>query len=265
MLAVDAEDNNDGIGYGNLDADGCVQYATPSVGGSLGSTAIPTAKLEKPWRPWHGQTHLAWAQVRETSEVDVGAQDERRCTAGSPVLSKAERATPTRKAACETSRHLGIRIDRNSIMQRPAWNPRLAGGNPNWMNNRGNVRKPLPMRTMFSRPQSLPELHRYYRTHAGFDINLRRLDSSEPSFRKSFLSTDPLDVTKGPDLIPSRSFYANTVGRMRDSYTGAPTPWRDHFQEPPQLKDLCVASATSLQCPGAPPKHLYMDEYEEEF
>mmetsp|Transcript_66467 Transcript_66467/g.214192 ORF Transcript_66467/g.214192 Transcript_66467/m.214192 type:complete len:392 (+) Transcript_66467:88-1263(+) len=60
---------------------------------------------------------------------------------------------------------------------RPLWNQRFASKDPSEQNLafRGNLR----MKSYFSRPQSLHDLHRFYVTYQGFERNLERLKSPE--------------------------------------------------------------------------------------
>jgi len=62
-----------------------------------------------------------------------------------------------------------------SLEDRPKWNQRFNAGvnmNPN---------KPRDERTYFSRPQSLPELKRYYETHTGFENHIGRMSQPKRS------------------------------------------------------------------------------------
>lgn len=63
----------------------------------------------------------------------------------------------------------------------PPWNERSLEDRPKWNQrfNAGvnmNPHKPRGQRIYFSRPQSLPELKRYYETHTGFESHIDRLN-----------------------------------------------------------------------------------------
>lgn len=65
---------------------------------------------------------------------------------------------------------------------RQQWNQRLVEANP-------NVRCPVARRSYFSRPQSLPELSRYYKEHRGFRRHKESLGQPEPRRLPRVLST----------------------------------------------------------------------------
>ncbi|CAK0853469.1 unnamed protein product, partial [Prorocentrum cordatum] len=70
----------------------------------------------------------------------------------------------------------------------PPWSERSLEDRPKW-NQRFNVgvnmntHKPKGQRAYFSRPQSLPELKRYYETHTGFDKHIERLNQPKKPAR----------------------------------------------------------------------------------
>jgi len=108
----------------------------------------------------------------------------------------------------------------------PAWNNPWANKDPSEQNlaYRGNNRA----KALFSRPQSLPELRRFYRTYSGFHNNLAKLESPEPVKPKPVLSTDSvvaLSMAGSDRHIPG--------GKMRN-FKGEEVPWQE--QTPRALK-----------------------------
>lgn len=130
---------------------------------------------------------------------------------------------------------------------------RAAGGLPK---ARWNTRFAASEHPYFSRPQSMPELKRYYKARRGFKDHLRRLDQPEPPKLRPVISavTMPMIVSRH---VPG--------GSMRSPETGKRTQWVDNWQVPLQLKDKYQAGTIGLRCPGTPPRHLYADLYEDEF
>jgi len=154
-----------------------------------------------------------------------------------------------------------------AMAKRSGWNPYLAGANQNWINDAsddmGKPRQHPTRRKYFSRPQSLPQLQRYYGNRPGFHDHRERIKQPELKRRPTALSTDRLDHAP-EDLCPSRGRPACSVGSMRDPATGERKRWNDFWQDPPQLKSLYQASTLDYRSLGPPPRHLYADEYDDE-
>jgi len=113
-----------------------------------------------------------------------------------------------------------------------------------------NHEMPSQQRSFFSRPQSLPELDRYFELHRGFVTNLDRLKTT-PDLRrhKGVLSTDSV-----PDFMPNRPVPGGT---MRNPMSGRPVKWNDHWQEPKSMKKKCLPVTLLFQCPGPPPPDMF--------
>jgi len=129
----------------------------------------------------------------------------------------------------------------------PAWNTRWGTKDPSEQNLawRGNIRA----KTLFSRPQSLPELRRFYRTYSGFHNNLEKLESPEPVKPKPVLSTDSVVALSMPGSdrhVPG--------GKMRN-LRGEEVPWQE--QTPRALKKrVWEPGSLLLRVPLPPPPHL---------
>lgn len=134
--------------------------------------------------------------------------------------------------------------------QRPRWNQRFIEAT-----SVHNTEVPRYGRHYFSRPQSLPELKRYYGSRRGFGDHLHRISKAEPPKPRPMLSAETMP------MIASRHVPG---GSMRNPETGKRTQWVDRWQEPLQLKDRYQAGTMGLRCPGSPPRHLYADLYEDE-
>jgi len=147
---------------------------------------------------------------------------------------------------------------------RPRWNNHFVEASPNWIKDNldgaGNPRQHKTRRKYFSRPQSLPELHRYYSSHPGFHEHREQLKKPEFKRKPTLLSTDRHD-TAPEDLCPHR---ARPAGYMRHPETGERQQWNAAWQTPPTVKSLYQPGTISFKCPGPPPRHLYADLYEDE-
>jgi len=134
--------------------------------------------------------------------------------------------------------------DTNQTALRYRWNQ-----NFNTKKN-GNHEVPAQQRNMFSRPQSLPELTRYFELHRGFQKNKTRLENVPETRRhKGVLSTDSV-----PEMMPNRN---GPGGTMRSAISGRAMPWNDHWQEPFCMKKKPPPVTLLFQCPGKPPASLY--------
>jgi len=135
-----------------------------------------------------------------------------------------------------------------SMRMRPKWNQRFNAG----VNM--NERCPAGQRQYFSRPQSLPELSRYFETHRGYDRHLKRLAKPELQKKSTFLSTDT-----GVEMLPSRSVPG---GSMRDRRTGKEMPWKDYWQTPSCIRTTYQPGTLDLRCPGPPPEQsVHVDDF----
>jgi len=106
-----------------------------------------------------------------------------------------------------------------SHLDRPEWNERFADKHRAVR----NMERPRALREYFSRPQSLPELSRFYDTHRGFVPMRTRLDCTTPR-RK----TSPLSTETQPVLNPERH---RPTGKMLNNEKEA-VQWADLWQEP---------------------------------
>jgi len=159
----------------------------------------------------------------------------------------------------------GGRSTGSSWNDRPKWNQRFnASVNP------GHVNDVLAIgnRHYFSRPQSLPELKRFYQQHTGFEKH------------RNMLGVPPPEI-KGPALIPkilSQERSANRAmlvpprhepgGRMTHHHTGNLTYWEDFWPTPlrfvsrdkPDLRPLALHSLFSQEKRAAPEKRMPLPE-----
>jgi len=162
-------------------------------------------------------------------------------------------STPSSKAQGRTLPGLE-RVDKMNTTTgfRPRWNQNF--------NTRktSNYEMPSGQRVYFSRPQSLPELERYYDVHRGFQKNKDRMNSV-PELRryKGILSTD-----SGPSISPERDLPGGT---MRNPISGRLVKWNDHWQEPNAVKKRPPPLTLLFQCPGRPPPFLLHGTKEEDW
>lgn len=194
----------------------------------------PSGKLEElkrdndDWRPWKAYRHGCWSEP----------------TKGKPNF------------LCMKFRDGSLGSDTS---ERPRWNRSFGAGNENWATMEGVPKRRPSERVMFSKPQSLPELKQYYQTHPGFGANASRLRKPEP--RKTALQ-DAVKLSHERrdeiELLPDRS---KKVGRMPHPATGKRTSWENNFIQAPQLGALFSPPPNIII--GDPPKHLYMDLYDE--
>lgn len=124
---------------------------------------------------------------------------------------------------------------------RPGWNPNF--------NTRKNPNAELPQdrRHYFSRPQSLPELTRYYEKKRGHQKARKRMDVPTPRFEKSMICADTVP------MIPSRHLPG---GLMRSKSTHKVVPWRDFWQTPKACIQRYTPGTMYFQCPKLPPPEL---------
>jgi hypothetical protein len=131
--------------------------------------------------------------------------------------------------------------------------------NQNFNTKKGsNHEMPSGQRVLFSRPQSLPELARYFHNHRGFSSNADRLASIPDQRRhKAILSTE-----SAPSMMPERDGTGG--GTMRHPLSGRVMKWNDHWQEPAALKQKPLPVTLLFRCPGKPPPSL-LARCEEDF
>lgn len=130
-------------------------------------------------------------------------------------------------------------------MDRPEWNRRHHLGS--W----DNIGKPQDQRSYFSRPQSLPELARFYNTHRGFEKHADRMKIEEPRRKMKILSQDTKE-----NPVPERD--PMTYGLMYSSKIGKVQPWKHIWQDPAWMKARYDPGTSDLRLPGDPTS-LYLD------
>lgn len=130
-------------------------------------------------------------------------------------------------------------------LDRPEWNRRHHLGS--WDNDG----KPQDQRSYFSRPQSLPELTRFYNTHRGFEKHADRMKHPEPARKPMILSQDTKEA-----FIAERD--KTSYGRMYSSKTRKPEPWMDMWQDPAWKICRYQSGTLWLRLPGDPGS-LYLD------
>jgi len=135
------------------------------------------------------------------------------------------------------------RVPRAGLGGRKEWNQRLAEANP-------NVRCPIGRRSYFSRPQSLPELTRYYKEHRGFRRHKESMARPEPRKLPHVLSTGSLQHLQ-ERALPG--------GHMLNRFSGQTEAWEDHWQTPRSMKPRVRPGSMLLRTSEPPPK--WMIEY----
>lgn len=127
------------------------------------------------------------------------------------------------------------------------WNDRWGQKDPSEQNLafKGNQR----MKSMFMRPQSLPELHRFYCQHTNFDKNRKKLISPEPFKQKLVLSADnQLSLT-----LPGAERH-KPGGTMRNT-SGDVVLWQENTPRA-LIRPKWEPGALLLRVPGPPPLFL---------
>jgi len=111
---------------------------------------------------------------------------------------------------------------------------------------RGNYR----MRSMFSRPQSLPELHRFYRTYQGFDKNRQKFEAGDPPRNRAVLSDQNWFTMSlpGAERHDPGQCRVDAKGRKSAEWTEG-TP-RAH------VKPIWAPGALLMRMPGPPAPSL---------
>jgi len=139
----------------------------------------------------------------------------------------------------------------DQIVMRQVGGSKASGKNRNPWNHRfslgANYNEVLcpGFREYFSRPQSLPELGRHYKTHRGFRSQHRRLKTSAAEEEEAEDSTSRRHVPGG---------------RMRHPASGEVTQWDDFWQPPVYLKPRFRPATCDYRCPGLPPRSYDEDD-----
>jgi hypothetical protein len=128
---------------------------------------------------------------------------------------------------------------------RPEWNKR------HHLGSNENLGKPRGQRTYFSRPQSLPELQRYFSTRPGYESHSRKLSSPERKQRQMILSGEPDAPVDKERHEPGGSM------RSRD---GVPVWWNNHWQPTATEMWKYAPGANTLRLPGTPVQ-MYQDDW----
>lgn len=223
-----------------------------------GTNTIDESEFREIYRFYLGHIPREDEFQKEWARVDVrGDQKVTRAgyilwlqTSTNPVFK--QHAPPQSSATPQTSSAAeklpGLTRSSRDIKVRPKWNQRFnAGANM-------NMEAPKGQRSYFSRPQSLPELARYYECHRGFKQASRRLALPEEPKKTTVLSTDT-----GVEMMPSRSVPA---GSMRDCRTGKVQRWKDYWQTPACIRTQYQPGTLDLRCPGPPPKQsVHVDDF----
>lgn len=127
---------------------------------------------------------------------------------------------------------------------RPEWNKRHHLGS--WE----NIGKPRGQRTYFSRPQSMPELQRFYSTRPGYGSHLKRLQSPERKVKQMVLS--------GEGNAPMDEGRHEPGGTMK-STEGLTTFWNNFWQPTATEMWRYTPGTNTLRLPGAP-VNMYQDD-----
>lgn len=113
------------------------------------------------------------------------------------------------------------------------WNPRFANKCPSEQNEawRGCQRK----KTMFSRPDSLPDLRKFYRTHVGFTAHRKRMSSPQPSHPNPVQSHENIQSVSIPGLGRHMQFIRNKHGELLEWKQNTPRALQKRLWEPGSL------------------------------
>lgn len=214
-------------------------------------TSVSWAELNRSqdgWRPWHSYGHFCWSEP--TKGKPSHSKMKFRDTALRTTKSNSQPATASRGGAASSSSWLETK---------PVWNQHLATSCPNWSDKNGKPRQIMAKRTFFSRPQSLPELRRHLDSQRGLRDHTEAMFAPEIKRKKAVLSSEH---DGGAAQMLTAASRGKPAGSMRHPYSRERMKWNQHFLTPPQLKDLySTAPMTNI---GAPPRHLYVDLYDDE-
>eukprot|EP00933_Yihiella_yeosuensis_P050397 TRINITY_DN48196_c0_g1_i1.p1 TRINITY_DN48196_c0_g1~~TRINITY_DN48196_c0_g1_i1.p1 ORF type:complete len:366 (+),score=53.79 TRINITY_DN48196_c0_g1_i1:166-1263(+) len=135
----------------------------------------------------------------------------------------------------------------SSFGVRAKWNQRFnAGANK-------NDKCPQGQRNYFMKPQSLPELDRYYQTHRGFWTHLDELRKPMEKPHRGVLSTDRSGEIALPRSRPTRE------GDQRHPITKERLHWEEHWQNGRAIKEWYQPGTLTFRCPGPPPPWMLDD------
>ena len=101
------------------------------------------------------------------------------------------------------------------------------------------------MKTFFSRPESLPELRRFYAAHRGFQAHKRKLKMPEPTFPAPVLSNESAQFKSQPGWERHQQFAPNVKGEMAE--------WKHPRPDEKQVRDV---GSLLLRVPLPPAPHL---------
>eukprot|EP00747_Dinoflagellata_sp_TGD_P166174 gnl/TRDRNA2_/TRDRNA2_188553_c0_seq1.p1 gnl/TRDRNA2_/TRDRNA2_188553_c0~~gnl/TRDRNA2_/TRDRNA2_188553_c0_seq1.p1 ORF type:complete len:398 (-),score=71.96 gnl/TRDRNA2_/TRDRNA2_188553_c0_seq1:65-1258(-) len=138
------------------------------------------------------------------------------------------------------------RIKRNTGFAMP-WNQRFNAKDIYQINKEA----PQERRIYFSKPQSLPELKRFYNTHQGFDKHRRRVNMTLPPEPKPILSSTSLTELR----LPGQSRH-QPGGSMLDK-KGEVVHWQE-LTPRAQKKVVIERGSLSLRVSGPPPPTLML-------
>jgi len=176
--------------------------------------------------------------ARSVPSSEACSSPSRRSPQAKPVFRPAPGCLPPKPRRAQTAEDV-----------QPNWNSRFAAKDPSTQNLewRGNQR----MKTFFSRPQSLPELHRFYCTYQGFEKNRQKLRKPEPFVdrKKLVLSSDSLMMA----TLPGASRH-KPGGTMRNA-SGEEVPWRENTPRA-LIRPVWAPGSLLMRMPGEPPPHV---------
>lgn len=116
---------------------------------------------------------------------------------------------------------------------------------------------PKGMRNYFSRPQSLPQLGRYQRTHKGFRKHRTEGAAIPEEKYKSPVLSNYMET-----MLPGRYEPGGTMKRRAGTKSKKLISWEDHWQTPAYLQPRYKPAVLDFQHPGPPPS--WMIHYKED-
>jgi len=125
--------------------------------------------------------------------------------------------------------------------------------------NDGTAGGPIPkgQRNYFSRPQSLPQLGRYQRTHKGFRKHRTEGAALPEEKHKSPVLSNYMET-----MLPGRYEPGGTMKRRAGTKSKKLVSWEDHWQTPAYLEPRYKPAVLDFRCPGPPPS--WMLHYKED-
>lgn len=135
---------------------------------------------------------------------------------------------------------------------RPPWNRRFRGVDTVIL-NKG---RPQSLRTYFSRPQSLPELHRFYNTYKGFENHRRKLKMPD-AYRKNAVASS--EVRPEQDISPGRHLPDGIMRNKKKQVVQWDNAWVP-TQAELALQKRVDTGVNYLRCPSQSdmPAHLFL-------